>query len=127
MKYRLMKFARWFKRKPRQNNGLQDANYILTRFEDILYCTSDNGVKNVTTIVTKTRKVFDDRCLRSFEEIDFFCRISKTTIINLLKINSRNDWNVVYIDNKRFPVGRNYRENLKKEFEKILSTKIQLL
>lgn len=120
MKNRIKKIADWFKRKPRQNNGLQDANYILTKFEDILYCTSDNGVKNVTTIVTKTRKVFDDRCLKSFEEIDFFCRISKTTIINILKINSRNDWNVVYIDNHKFRIGRNYREKLKTEFEKIL-------
>ena len=120
MRNKLKKFAIWLKRKPRHNNSLQNPNYILTKFEDILYCTSDNGIKNVITIVTKTRKVFDDRCLQSFEELDFFCRISKSTVVNLSKVNSRNDWNTIYIDDQKFLVGRNYRDNLKNEFDKIL-------
>ena len=121
MMYKLKnRIAGWFKIKPRNNNGLNTANYRLTKFEDILYCTSDNGIKNITTVVTRTCKVYDDRSLNSFEEIYFLCRISKTTIVNLLQINSRNDWNTIYIDKIKFRVSRNYRENLKLAFENIL-------
>ena len=120
MKSRIKKIGAWFKQKPRQNNSLKEPNFILTKFKDVLYCTSDNGIKNVTTIVTKTTKVFDDTCLSAFEDIEFFCRISKTVIVNLKQINLRNDWNIIYIDDQKFIVGRKYREKLIAEFEKIL-------
>ncbi len=120
IKKKIKKVWAWFKVKPRKNNGLISANFKLIKYKDILYCTSDNGVKNVITIGTKTGKVYDDRCLNEFEEVEYFCRVSRNTIVNLAHVDSRNDWNVIYIGDYKFKVGRNYKENLKFEIEKII-------
>lgn len=113
-------YSDWFKVNPVFNNGLLNGNYRKVSYDDIIYISSSDK-KNVRKVVTNDFVVYDKRSLGQFASTyKQFVRISKSYVLNINFVDKRSDWNILWIRELKFKVGRKYRDRLKSAFEGIL-------
>ncbi len=110
----------WFRINPIFNNGLLNGNYRKVCYDDIVYISSSDR-KNIRKIVTNDFVVYDTRSLYEFASTyKQFVRISRSYVLNINFVDKRSDWNILWIGELKFKVGRKYRDKLKSAFEGIL-------
>jgi DNA-binding LytR/AlgR family response regulator len=100
--------------------GSEDANFIFVKadkklikinYADIIYI---EGLKDYVIIKMATSRVITLQTMKSLEEklpASIFKRIHRSYIVNLDKIDAVVG-NMVEVDKKHLPIGKNYREEL---------------
>src|SRR5947207_1782095 len=84
------------------------GEYLKICYPDIIYI---EAVNKYVRIVTKTKAYLVSSTMNYIETIlpaDIFCRIHRSYIISLDHTN-KFDHDILYIDNKKLPIGKRYK------------------
>lgn len=88
-----------------------DKKLIKVKFEDIFYI---EGLKDYVILHTPTGRIVTLQTMKSLEEklpTDIFMRVHRSYIVNLNKIDVM-EGNMLEVNKKTIPVGKNYKDEL---------------
>jgi len=88
-----------------------DSEFLKVSFSDILYI---EAVNKYVRIVTKKKVYLISVTMHFIENVlppDLFCRIHRYYIVSLEHMD-KFDNDIVFIENKKFPIGKQYKGSL---------------